>query len=96
MVPSANVTVFRLRQFLKMLVPVASEFSAPKIFAEVRLLQPSKAFSPIDVTVLGISMDFNLVKSLKAFAPILVIFPPVNTIDSISAFLDAHGEEVAL
>ena len=93
-VPSANATVFKLWQSLNMPVPVDSGFNAPKIFAEVRLLQFSKAFSPIDVTVFGISMVSNLVKSLKAPAPIFVISPPANTILSISAFLDAHGEEL--
>ena len=48
----------------------------------------------MDVTVLGISMDSNLVRSLKAPAPIFVIFPPANTIDFMFPLLDAHGEEL--
>ena len=51
--------------------PIVEQFSALKT-TDVRPLQPEKAYSPIDVTELGMVTDVRPLQSKKAHSPIFV------------------------
>ena len=63
-VSQSNVTSFKLEQFPKGLDPI--EVGLHKIVAEVRPLQPEKAYSPMLVTLLGIVTEVRPSQSWKA------------------------------
>ena len=56
--------------------PIVEQFSALKT-TDVRPLQPEKAYSPIDVTELGMVTDVRPLKCLKAKAGIVLTPSPI-------------------